>query len=133
VAIKLVVLVAVFLAVALVYVAWRRPPRMRGRRLDLADLGVRGPAIIQFTTRYCALCRAAAPKLHEAAVNEAVAYAHVDVGERPEVARAYGIRTVPTIAVAGADGRVHGVWTGLPADGEVADAARRARKALRSR
>jgi thioredoxin-like negative regulator of GroEL len=64
-------------------------------------------------------------------VDQAVTYAQVDVGERPEVARAYGIRSVPTIAVAGADGRILGVWTGIPADGQVADAARLAREASR--
>jgi thiol-disulfide isomerase/thioredoxin len=111
---------------------WRRPPRRLARadRLDLAVLGVRGPAIVQFTTPSCAPCRAAAPHLERAAREAEVAYAQVDVVERPEVARAFGIRTVPTIAVAAGDGRVHGVWTALPANGEI---ARAAREAARSR
>jgi hypothetical protein len=125
---RIAILVAVFVLVAAAVLVWRRPPRrLDGRRLDLDDLGVTGPAIIQFKTRVCATCRAAAPVLHETAVDEAVRYAQVDVGERPEVARAYGIRTVPTIAVADRQGRVLGVWTGVPLNGEVAQAARRAR------
>ena len=50
----------------------------------------------------------------------------MDVGERPEVARRYGIRTVPTIVVAERTGRVLGKWTALPADGEIGRAAARA-------
>jgi thioredoxin-like negative regulator of GroEL len=75
----------------------------------------------------CAPCRAAAPSLEAAATRQDVRYAQVDVGGRPDVARAYGIRTVPTIAVARRDGRVVGVWTGLPGGGAIEEAARRAR------
>jgi thioredoxin-like negative regulator of GroEL len=110
---------------------WRRPPRrlVRADFLDLAALNLRGPAIVQFSTRACAPCRAATPHLERAARQTELAYAQVDVGDRPEVARAYGIRTVPTIAVAGSDGRLHGVWTALPPAAELAAAARRAREA----
>lgn len=115
--------------VALVLAAlalWRLPPR-KLRRVDLRQLGVPGPAIVQFSTRYCAPCKAAEPQLREVAARSDVPYVHVDVGQRPEVARRHAIRTVPTIAVAGRDGRVHGVWTALPRNGAIAEAARRAR------
>jgi thioredoxin-like negative regulator of GroEL len=56
-----------------------------------------------------------------------VPFLQIDVGVKPEVARAYGIRSVPTVAVTGAGGRVLDVWTAIPPDGEVAEAARRAR------
>jgi hypothetical protein len=46
----------------------------------------------------------------------AISYHQVDVGDRPEVARSYGVRRVPTIAVTGRGGRVVGVWTGLTGD-----------------
>lgn len=125
---KLTLLVALFGAVAAGYVLLRRPPRrLEGGRLDLVGLGVDGPAIVQFTTRYCAPCKAAVPHLARAARQTHVAFAQVDVGARPDVARAYGIRTVPTIAVADRDGKVTGVWTALPADREIAEAASRAR------
>jgi thioredoxin len=105
---------------------WRRPPGRLGRA-ELSGIGVRGPAIVQFTTRYCAPCKAAAPRLQAAADETRIPYRQIDVGERPDVARAYGIRSVPTIAVTGRGGRVLGVWTSLPPDGEIAAAARRAR------
>jgi thiol-disulfide isomerase/thioredoxin len=125
---KVSLLIGLFGAVTAGYVLWRRPPRrLEGGRLDLGGLGVAGPAIVQFTTRYCAPCKAAVPHLTRAARESQVAFAQVDVGARPDVARTYGIRTVPTIAVANRDGRVLGVWTALPPNGEIVEAAFRAR------
>jgi thiol-disulfide isomerase/thioredoxin len=124
---KVLLPVAVFAVVGGAYFVWRRPPDLHGQRVNMGELGVRGPAIIQFTARSCAPCRTVAPRLHETAVDEAVTYAQVDVGARPEIARAYGIRSVPTIVVASSEGRVLGVWTGVPENGQVAEAARRAR------
>jgi thiol-disulfide isomerase/thioredoxin len=114
-------------ATGVAFVAWRlwkRAPDVR--RLDLRDLGVSGPAIVQFSTPYCAPCKTNAPTL-EAFANEAnVPFAQVDLGERPELAGRYGIRTVPTIVVTARDGSVVGTWTTLPANGEIRDAARSA-------
>jgi thiol-disulfide isomerase/thioredoxin len=122
---RLAIATAAVATISLAYVAWRRPP---GRliRLDLVDLGVDGPVIVQFTTRYCAPCRAARPKLESLAEGAAIRYTQIDVGERPEVARQYGVRTVPTIVVAARSGRVLGKWTALPGNGEIAAAATRA-------
>jgi thiol-disulfide isomerase/thioredoxin len=103
---------AIFAIVALSLVAWRRPPRRLGIS-SLASIGIRDPAVVQFTTATCAPCRVAAPHLRSAADRAAIPYHQVDVGERPDVARAYGIRRVPTIAVTGPGGKVLGVWTGL--------------------
>ena len=47
--------------------------------------------------------------------------------DRPEVAGRFGIRSVPTIVVTGPGGAVQGVWTSLPTNGEIAEAARRAK------
>ena len=107
------------------YVLWKRPPR-RLVALDLEELGVEGPALVQFTTRYCAPCRAARPELEAAAGRASIRYTQIDVGERPEVARRYGVRTVPTIVVAARSGRVHGKWTAMPAAAEISAAAIRA-------
>jgi len=115
-----------FLIVAGLYLLWRRPSR-RLRGLDLRDLGVRGPVIVQFSTRLCAPCKAAIPRLEEASRESGVPLVQVDVGDRPEIARRYGIRTVPTIVVARRSGDVLGSWAGMPADGEVLEAARSAR------
>ncbi len=104
--------------------AWRllkRPPTVP--RLDLADLGIPGPAIVQFTTPYCSPCKTNAPVLERFAREADVPYAQVDLGARPELAGRYGIRTVPTIVVADGGGAVVGTWTELPANGEIRQAA----------
>jgi thiol-disulfide isomerase/thioredoxin len=110
------------------YAAWKRPPRKLGR-LSLTDLGLTGPAIVQFSTRNCAPCHVARPKLIEAAERASVQYAQIELDERPEVANRYGIRTVPTIVVTGPRGQVLGVWTRLPENGEILETARRAHAA----
>ena len=91
------------------------------------ELGVAGPAIVQFSTRSCAPCRAARPRLIEAAADAEVDYAQIELDDRPEVAGRFGIRSVPTIVVTGPGGAVQGVWTSLPTNGEIAEAARRAK------
>ena len=113
---------AVFALVAGLAYAWRRPPRRLGSS-SLSSIGIREPAIVQFTTATCGPCKVAAPHLRDAARRADIAYHQVDVGERPEVARTYGIRRVPTIAVTGPGGKVVGVWSALT--GEIAEAARR--------
>ncbi|HEV3474085.1 MAG TPA: thioredoxin family protein [Actinomycetota bacterium] len=123
---RLAIAAAVFAAVAVAYWLWKRPPRRLGRS-DLAPLGIREPAIVQFSTADCAPCRKAEPRLREAATRSEVPYRRIDVDDRPDVAREYGIRTVPTIVVTGRGGRVMEVWTSLPENGEIAEAARRAR------
>lgn len=123
---RLLVAVAIVAAVALAYVVWRRPPR-RLAKGTLASLGVRGPALVEFVTEGCPPCREVAPRLHAAADEARVPFLQIDVGAKPEVARTFGIRSVPTVAVTGAGGRVLDVWTAIPPDGEVAEAARRAR------
>ena len=95
---------------ALAAALWRRPPR-RLARASLEPLGVGGAAIVQFTSPTCGPCKAAAPTLRAAAENAEVAFVQVDVIDRPDVARSYGVRRVPTIAVTGTDGQVLGVWS----------------------
>lgn len=125
---RAVVAVAVLALAFAGYRLWKRPPkRLSGLSLD--ELGIRGPAIVQFSARWCAPCRVAAPKLVEAARRAEVDYAEIDLEERPEVAARYGIRTVPTIAVTGRAGRVLRTWTKLPPETEIAEAARRAHAA----
>jgi thioredoxin 1 len=115
-------------AVGVLYGAWqlwRRPPA-RLDSLDLPALGVGGPAVVQFTSPTCGPCKAAAPRLAEVAARTGVEFTQVDVGERPDIAREYGIRTLPTIVVAGPGGTVTGSWTALPGDGVLDEAVRRA-------
>jgi thiol-disulfide isomerase/thioredoxin len=122
--IRLAVAASVLLGVYGAWLLWRRAPR-RLARADLAGVGIREPAIVQFTTRACGPCKAAAPYLESAADRTGVAFRQIDVGERPDVARRFGIRTVPTIALTGRGGRVLRVWTGVPDHGELTDAAGR--------
>jgi len=124
-------LAIVVLAVAAAYGAmalWRKPSHKLGR-LDLPDLGVDGPAIVQFSTPFCAPCKAAKPHLIDAAGRADVSYAQIDLEQRPDVGERYGIRSVPTIVVADRSGQVLGKWTKLPANGEIRKAAELARGA----
>ena len=107
----------------LAYWAWRRPPR-RLVRLDLRDVGLDGPAIVQFTSPTCAPCRKAAPVLAEAAERVGLRFAQIDVADRPDLAGRYGIRTVPTIVVASRGGTVVASWTSLPEPHALDDVAR---------
>ncbi len=120
---RLLLALVVFALVLAAYLIWRRPPRRLGTS-SLASIGIREPAIVQFTTASCGPCKVAAPHLRAAADRAAIPYHQVDVGERPDVARTYGIRRVPTIAVTGRGGAVVGVWTAL--SGEISEAARAA-------
>lgn len=109
---RILLAAVVFAIVGGLAFAWRRPPRRLGGS-TLSSIGIRDAAIVQFTTATCAPCKAAAPHLRAAAERAAIPYHQVDVGARPEVARTYGIRRVPTIAVTGPGGKVLGVWTAL--------------------
>lgn len=112
---RLLLALSAFAVIGLAYLVWRRPPRRLGTS-SLASIGIREPAIVQFTTASCAPCKVAAPQLRATADRASIPYHQVDVGERPDVARTYGIRRVPTIAVTGRGGQVLGVWTGLTAE-----------------
>jgi thiol-disulfide isomerase/thioredoxin len=125
---RLLVAVGVIAALSLAAVAWRRPPRRLGRA-SLAAIGVREPAIVQFTSPICSTCKAAVPQLTEAADRAEVPFLQIDVAERPEIARDLGVRRVPTIAVTGRRGQVVGVWTSLT--DEISEAAQRARTTVR--
>jgi thiol-disulfide isomerase/thioredoxin len=123
---RALVLAVLLGALAASWMMWRRPPRrLAAAGLDMA--GVSDPAVVQFTSPSCGPCRAAAPHLRRAAEAEGLPYVQVDLADRPDLASAYGIRTVPTIAVAGRGGRVVDVWTRLPPLEELAAATRRAR------
>ena len=122
---RVLIAVGVILLAFFAYALWTRPPR-RLTRLDPGLLGLAGPAIVQFSTPSCGPCRSARPHLERAAQRAGMAFVQVDVAARPEVARRYGIRRVPTIAVAERTGRVLRAWTGLPHQGELAAVAARA-------
>lgn len=83
---RLLLAALVFAMVAGLVLVWRRPPRRLGSS-SLASLGIKEPAIVQFTTAMCAPCKAAAPHLRAAADRAAIPYHQIDVGDRPDVAQ----------------------------------------------
>jgi len=84
----------------------------RLRRRPLWDsLGQRPdgrPLIVAFSTASCGVCRSAQkPALRRlAAEMTGIQVLEVDAGERPELARAFGVVTVPTTVVFAASGEV---------------------------
>jgi hypothetical protein len=76
-------------------------------RLELADLGVpvgpgAGDLLVAFSHPLCTDCRAV---LGELAAGSRP-YVSVDVRDRPDLARKYGVALVPTVVHVAADGRV---------------------------
>lgn len=102
---RLVALLVVGLAVAAAvgWVRWR--DRRLRQRLRLPE----GPAVIAFTHRLCAPCRTqqlpALQRLRQLA-GPGVRVEVVDVEQQPQVARRFGIFSVPSTVVVGPHGRV---------------------------
>jgi hypothetical protein len=73
-------------------------------RIDLADIGVSsdGEVVVQFTHPLCTDCRDLEAELRGAGRRVVT----VDVSERPELARKYGIALVPTAVAVDGTGRV---------------------------
>jgi thioredoxin-like negative regulator of GroEL len=75
--------------------------------LDLTPDG--RPAVVAFSTPSCAACRTAQrPALAalEERAHGQVRVVHVDAADRPDVARAFGVMTVPATVVLDAPGAV---------------------------
>lgn len=89
---------------------YRAGARLRGirshalERIDLGELGVAGDGalVVQFTHPLCSDCRTLARRLE----GEGRRVVTVDVSQRPELARKYGIAVVPAAVEVGADGTV---------------------------
>jgi len=73
-------------------------------RVDLSELGavVEGEVVVEFTHPLCTDCRALEGKLH----GEGRPVLTIDVSQRPEIARKYGVVVVPTAVLVGSDGAV---------------------------
>jgi hypothetical protein len=78
-------------------------PRHHGR-IDIADLdGMRGrPAYVEFTHPLCSECHDWERRL----ASEAEPLLQLDVSDRPDLARKYGVAVVPTVLKVAPDGVV---------------------------
>jgi hypothetical protein len=87
---------------------YRLTARLRGisprhvGRVDPADFGLRGDRVLEFTHPLCSDCRSWEERLRA----EGRAPVLVDVSERPELARKYGVAIVPTVVAVASDGTV---------------------------
>jgi thiol-disulfide isomerase/thioredoxin len=107
--------------------AWRRRDgRMRASpvpRLTEADLGQPLGAratLLQFSSAFCAPCRATRQLLADVAGrSDGVAHVEVDVATRMDLARQLDIRRTPTVLVLGPQGQVTRRASGLPRRAEV--------------
>jgi thiol-disulfide isomerase/thioredoxin len=107
--------------------AWRRRNgRMRESavpRLTEADLGQPLGAratLLQFSSAFCAPCRATRQLLADVAGrSDGVAHVEVDVATRMDLARQLDIRRTPTVLVLGPEGQVTRRASGLPRRAEV--------------
>ncbi|MFD5569048.1 thioredoxin family protein [Streptomyces cadmiisoli] len=126
----LVVCLAVLAATSVFGVLHRRRSgrvRVRGRdegkRLGAAELGAElgeRATLVQFSSAFCAPCRATRRVLGEVAgVVPGVTHIEIDAEAHLDLVRALGILKTPTVLVLDADGRVVRRATGLPRKADV--------------
>ncbi|MEU5088794.1 thioredoxin family protein [Streptomyces sp. NPDC021356] len=94
-----------------------------GGRLSAAELG-RGlgerATLVQFSTAFCAPCRATRRVLGEVTrMVPGVAHVEIDAEDRLELVRALGVLKTPTVLVLDADGRIVRRATGQPRTADV--------------
>ena len=114
--------VAVLVLAAAGGLAWRwRDGRLKGARqqaLSRADLGQplgERATLLQFSSSFCAPCRAARHLLADvAARTEGVTHLELDVADRLDLVRLLDIRRVPTVLVLGPGGQVARRASGVP-------------------
>jgi thiol-disulfide isomerase/thioredoxin len=127
---RLVVCVAVLvLASAYGVLHRRRSGRVRvrgrddGKRLGAAELGDglgERATLVQFSSAFCAPCRATRRTLTEvAAMVPGVTHVEIDAEQRLELVRALDILKTPTVLVLDADGRIVRRATGQPRKADV--------------
>jgi thioredoxin-like negative regulator of GroEL len=125
-----VVLGAVLVLATVAGLAWRRRDgRMREssvRRVTEADLGQPLGAratLLQFSSAFCAPCRATRQLLSDVAGrSDGVAHIEIDVAARTDLARQLDVRRTPTVFVLGPGGQIARRASGPPRRAEVVGA-----------
>lgn len=72
----------------------------------------KGPAILKFSADWCGPCKALIPIMEEVLANVEITSYEVDIDEHHELARKYGIMSVPTV-ISFKDGEPMGILVGL--------------------
>ncbi|GAA3665538.1 TlpA family protein disulfide reductase [Microbacterium marinilacus] len=132
--VALAAVVAVLLgAVAIGVVARRRDGRVRATRDDESAvtaeaLGLEDAAfgeratLVQFSTEHCTRCPATRRVLGGIAdTRHGVAHVDVDLTQRPDIARRFGVLQTPTTLIVDADRAVHARIGGAPRAQDVDD------------
>ncbi len=92
-------------------------------RVTAADLGMplgEQATLLQFSSSFCAPCRATRALLSEVAGNEeGVAHVEVNVDDRLDLVRMLDVRRTPTVFVLGPDGRIARQASGQPRRADV--------------
>lgn len=70
-----------------------------GASFDERVLRAAGPVLVKFEAAWCNPCQAMKPTLEAVAEEQAdkVSVVAVDIGESPELAQRYGVRSLPTL------------------------------------
>ena len=88
------------------------------QRIDPRDVGLGGSGVgvVGFSTPFCAACRS----WEAALATSGVAFAKVDLSERPELAARYGVTATPlVVAISLPEGKVLESYDGEPEVGQV--------------
>jgi thiol-disulfide isomerase/thioredoxin len=117
-----IVAVAVLALAAAGGFAWRRRDgRLKGARermLTMADLGQPLGAratLLQFSSSFCAPCRAARQMLADVATRaDGVTHVEINVADRLDLVRLLDVRRTPTVFVLGPQGQITRRASGLP-------------------
>ena len=122
------IVVAAVLVVATVaaFALRRRDGRLKEARqqsLTVAELGQPFGAratLLQFSSSFCAPCRAARQLLAEVAARDTgIAHVEVDVADRLDLVRSLDVRRTPTVFVLGPQGQITRRASGLPSREDV--------------
>jgi thiol-disulfide isomerase/thioredoxin len=94
-----------------------------GPGLTTADLGAPLGAratLVQFSTAFCAPCRATRRVLADvAAMTDGIAHVEIDAESHLDLVRRLGVRRTPTVLVLGPDGRIARRASGQPRKADV--------------